>query len=298
MKNIKSIVLAGLVLSSSICYSQRLSRVEKVDHLLGNILKADIGSTLYPWKIDLNNDQSVIKLKDEIQGKIFIEKLKSGRVVMTMLPRNNAGTVRTQYVSWTADVLEFFAEEAKKGRRPVEIYNMDDAVTNGRFSQMVDIYNDKVTGSGSIVMVTLSNEERSQLEDVFFETLSYEDKELMSNASTDLGQALEYFMAMEDARGMLRAYTKMGKEVGDGDLVLKAMEIAQVDEALTMFVRPEVALLINAVATAYDESVYDNYMFKAAAVIADASKIDVLRSVMDEILKRKFENDSEKRLDK
>jgi hypothetical protein len=280
MKTLKWSLFATLIVSSSLCYSFSITdgRVQRVDGFLSGILQ-DQGTP----------EETVIK---DPKGEFTIS-LYAQRVVIDIKPYG--AVTDFSFTNLSEGIKNAIMAEAKKGRILVEVLNSGDVVNEHlRFFQSYEMSNPSSKFIGNpLKLVTLSSNEQSQLEEIFFDTLPQYKKDLWYANETDLGKAFENYIFMESARSMLRLYIRWNKDIDDSKLVLEAMTMAAEDLAapgteayartISAFIRPEVGYLIQGVGASYDKSVFETYLFEVADLIRDASLRDM--SASDELMK-------------
>jgi hypothetical protein len=280
MKILKCLIVMGLITSSSLCYPYSITkdRQEQINKFLENIL--------------IDEGTPVLANNVNAQGSLTT-KIYKNRLMIEINPYS--GNAVFDFSSLTSEVRTAISEEAKRGRRLIEVYNSEDVVNaDHRFFQAYDPDQPAKGFVGSPLMfVTLSNDEQSQVEEILFNTLPDFKKDLWYANETDIGKAFENYIFMKSARSQLLLYTRWNKTIDDSKLVLEAMDMAAVDlntpgteaydRAISAFIRPEVAYLIKAVGASYDKSVFDSYMFEAAALIKEAATRDLPAS--EELMK-------------
>jgi hypothetical protein len=116
--------------------------------------------------------------------------------------------------------------------------------------------------------------------------LNVDQAKIISNITSDL-EAIKTKISkaqfIEDGKGILTLYTISTKDIKSSDLVIRAMELAEkglkssadskeYKQAVTAFIRPESAYLIESVADKYDVDGYSTYMFNVADLVRKASE--------------------------
>ena len=140
-------------------------------------------------------------------------------------------------------------------------------------------------------LVTLSSNEQSRLEEIFFDTLPKIKSDNWFDTKTRIGKSFERYILMEDARFLLKKYAGIeSNSEEDTHLVIRAMEMAIEDlktpgtiaygKAVSALVRPESAYLMKAVGACYDNTVFDNYIIEFSRSITEVATLSVSDAMM------------------